>query len=114
MNQQDLVWIRLPFPSLKETKVRPAVIVSKNEYNKRSQDVVVCAVTSKLDEKQYSILVDDKNLSSGNLPLKSRIRADKIMQIEKNLIIKPFAKLDNKTFDALIGEIIKLLKRERL
>lgn len=114
MNQQDLVWVRLPFSSLKETKVRPAVIVSNNEYNKRSQDIVVCAVTSKLDEKQYSILIDNKNLSSGNLPVKSRIRADKIIQIEKNLIIRSFAKLDNKTFDSLINEIIKLLKRGRI
>ncbi len=111
MNQQDIVWVKLPFSSLKESKVRPAVVVSNNEYNKRSQDIVVCAITSKLDEKQYSILIDDKNLSSGNLPLKSRIRADKIIQIEKDIVIKPFAILNDKTFDELINEIMKLLKR---
>lgn len=109
MNQQDLVWVRLPFSSLRESKVRPAVIVSNNEYNKKSQDVIVCAITSRLDGK--GILIDSGNLSSGNLPVKSRIRADKIMQIEKNLIIKPFARLDNKTFDMLIDEIMKLLQR---
>jgi len=112
MNQQDLVWVRLPFSSLRESKVRPAVIVSNTEYNRRS-DVVVCAVTSKLEEKQYSILIDSSNLSQGNLPIKSRIRADKIMQIEKSLIIKAFARLNNKTFDSLVSEIMKLVQRSK-
>jgi len=45
--------------------------------------------------------------------LKSRIRADKIMQIEKSLIAKAFARLDDKTFDLLNAEIMKLLKRAK-
>lgn len=111
MKQQDLVWVKLPFSILEESKVRPAVLVSNDEYNKRSQDVIVCAVTSKIDEKPYSIIIDNKNLSQGKLPLKSRIRADKIMQIEKNLIISTFAQIDNKTYDALIEEVKKLIVR---
>ena len=111
MNQQDLVWVSLPFSSLKESKVRPAVVVSNNGYNKISQDIVVCAVTSRLEEKDYSILIGNRNLSGGNMPIESRIRADKIMQIEKSLIIKSFARLDNKTFDALVKEITRLIQR---
>ena len=42
---------------------------------------------------------------------KSRIRADKIMQIEKNLIINAFARLDNKIYDSLNNEINELVKR---
>lgn len=113
MNQQDIIWVRLPFSSMEESKVRPAVIVSNNEYNKKNQDIVVCAVTSKLDQKEYSIIIDNGNLSSGDIPIKSRIRADKILQIERKLVIKSFAKLDDKTFDALVLEIIKLLKRNK-
>lgn len=111
MNQQDLVWVRLPFTSLEESKIRPAVIVSNNEYNERHEDVVVCAITSKLEETPYSILINQENLSSGRLPVKSRIRADKIMQIEKSLIIRDFARLNNKTFDTLTEMIMNLVKR---
>lgn len=113
MNQQELVWIKLPFSNLEETKIRPAVVVSNNDYSKKNRDVVVCAVTSNLDDNQYSIFIDNTNLSSGNLPIKSRVRADKIIQVEKNLIIKSFAKLDNKTFDELIKKIVKLIQREK-
>ena len=111
MKQQDLVWVNLPFSSLEESKVRPAVVVSNSEYNSRSQDIVVCAITSNLKEKSYSVIIDNKNLSLGKLPLKSRIRADKIMQIEKNLVIKPFARIDDKTYDELTAEIKNLVER---
>jgi len=113
MKQQDLVWISIPYSSLEQSKVRPAVIVSNDSYNDKSQDIVVCAVTSKLDGMPYSILIDTSNLSIGKLPVKSRIRADKIMQIEKNLVIRQFAQLNKKTFDLLTSEIVKLIQRKK-
>src|SRR3989338_4090319 len=96
---------------MNESKVRPVVVVSNGEYNKSREDIVVCAITSKVEQKQYGIAIDNENLSDGRLPLKSMIRADKIMSIEKSLVIKAFARLDNRAFDALVEEIIKLVKR---
>jgi len=111
MNQQDLVWVKLPFSDLKQSKVRPALVVSNNSYNKSNPDIVVCAVTSKLKESEYSVQVDNKDLTSGNLPIKSRVRADKILQIEKELVIRPFAKLENKVFDKVVDKVRDLVKR---
>ena len=65
------MWVELTFSSLEESKVRPAVIVSNNEYNNKSEDVVVCAITSSLEERKYSIVIDSSNLSKGKLPIKS-------------------------------------------
>jgi mRNA-degrading endonuclease toxin of MazEF toxin-antitoxin module len=87
------------------------LVVSNNSYIKASPDVVVCAVTSKLKESKYSVLIENKDLSSGNLPIKSRVRADKIMQIEKELVIRPFAKLENKVFDKIVSKVVDLVKR---
>lgn len=111
LKQQDIVWVKFPYSDLHGQKFRPAVIISNDNYNKKNSDVVACAITSKLDEKEHSILIDESNLSSGKMPLKSRIRADKIMNIEKILIAKTFAQLDAKTFDMTISEIMKLVKR---
>lgn len=113
MKQQDLVWVRLPFSNLQESKVRPAVVVSNNDYNKNSPDILVCAITSNLEPRRYSVLIGQESLLSGNLPVKSRIRADKIMQIEKSLIVKPFASLNSTAFDSLVAEIISLVKRSK-
>ncbi len=112
MNQQDIVIANISFSNLVESKIRPAVVISNNDYNKRNQDILVCAITSNIDDKPYTILIDSSNLSNGKLPMKSRIKADKILQIEKKLVIKTFAKLDNKTFDVLSQEIYNLIKRK--
>lgn len=111
MNQQELVWVRFPFSSLGESKIRPALIVSNNGYNHETKDVIACSVTSNLNIKTPSIVIDKEDLESGTLPLKSRIRADKIMHLEKSLLIKPFGKIKASTFDALVREIVKLLSR---
>ena len=111
MNQQELVWVRFPFSSLTAGKVRPAVVVSNSRYNQDRRDVVACAITSRLDEEDYSIFIDNENLSSGNLPVRSRIRADKIMLLEKTLIIRAFARLDDQTFDTVVQEIAKIVQR---
>lgn len=111
MKQQDLVWVRLPFSNLEGSKVRPAVIVSNNDYNRQSQDVVVCAVTSNLEAKKHSIVISQENLAGGKLPITSRIRADKVMLVEKSLVVKPFAAIDNQTFDSLIAELTGLVRR---
>lgn len=111
MKQQDVVWVKLPFSNFGESKLRPAVIVSNNSYNAQGRDVVVCAVTSKLEPQPYSITLSQENLSEGRLPLKSLIRADKILQIEKSLIEAPFATVNSETFDRLINEAVRLIKR---
>jgi len=111
--QQDIVWVRFPYSDMKESKFRPAVVVSNDSYNKKNMDVVACAVTSKLDDREYSILLDESNISSGKMPLKSRIRADKIILIDKLLVAKTFARLDNRTFDLLTYEISRLVKRKK-
>ncbi len=113
IRQKDIVWVTFPYSDMSEKKFRPAVVVSNDEYNRKNQDVVACAITSRLEERQYTVLIDEKNVEIGKLPIKSRIRADKIMQIEKSLIAKPFARLNNKTFDLLLEEINKLLGRSK-
>ncbi len=111
MNQRELVWVRFPFSNLTDSKVRPAVVVSNTIYNRAHLDIIVCALTSNLEKQDYSIPISNENLSSGTLPIKSRIRADNILLIEKTLVVRPFARLDTQTFDALASEIAKLIRR---
>ena len=109
MNQSDIIWVSLPFSDYKEAKVRPAVVVSNDEYNKSHSDIIVCAITTNLQTKEYSVIIDNENISSGKLPFKSRIRADKILQISKSLSKGSFASINQSTFKALTKEILKLI-----
>lgn len=110
MRQKSLVWVKVPYSNQEEEKIRPALVVSNDEYNSKNLDVVICAITSNLDKRPYSVLITQKDMSEGNLPIPSKIKADKIMQIEKTKIIKQFAILSNHAFSSVAEEIMRLVK----
>lgn len=112
MDQKEIVWVEFPFSDFGDTKVRPALIISKNVYNKITEDIVVCAITSKLKEVPYSINLEMSDVVDGTLPIRSRIRADKIMHIKKSSVIRPIAKVNNSVFDKVVEKIINLIKRD--
>lgn len=109
--QQDIVWVRFPFSNMQDSKFRPALVLSHDSYNKNSLDIVACSITSKLGKKEFSVLIDDSNLSRGKMTLKSNIRADKVSSIEKDMIVKSFARLNDETYDLVVDEIDRLIKR---
>lgn len=51
--QRDIVLTKFPFSNLADFKVRQVLVLSKNSYNRKYADVVVCAVTSNLEESEY-------------------------------------------------------------
>ena len=62
MKQRDIIWVSVMYADFKDAKVRPAVIVSNNAYNESHDDVVVCALTTNMRVKDYSIGVECNNL----------------------------------------------------
>lgn len=48
-------------------------------------------------------------MAAGQLPLESKIRADKLMSVEKKRVRAAFATLNDETFGLVIQEIMKLV-----
>jgi mRNA interferase MazF len=46
----DVVLVPFPFSNQTATKKRPAVVISSSFYNEKSNDVVILAVTSKIEK----------------------------------------------------------------
>ncbi len=44
--QGDIVLIPIPFTDLSSQKRRPVIVISNNQYNAKTRDVVVVAMTS--------------------------------------------------------------------
>lgn len=109
IEQQDIVWVEVPYSNLEKSKIRPALVVSNNEYGYKSSDVVICAITSNLQKTPHSVFISQKDLCAGTLPIPSKIRVDKIMQVEKNKISRAFARLNEETFMLVVKEIINLV-----
>jgi len=105
----ELVLLPFPFSDQTGKKVRPAVIVSNNKFNNASEDVIMLPLTSVIKEVNYSILIDNKDLSSGELIKPSRIRLDKIFTINKKLIMHKIGLINQISFSKIKKGILEIL-----
>ena len=88
VKQRDIILIKFPFSDLTGAKVRPALVISNDRYNSSKLDAVVLAMTSNVSGAQYKVIVENKDLESGNLPLKSAVRVDKPFSISQSKVLK--------------------------
>lgn len=109
LHQKEVFWASFPYSHLGEDKQRPVLVVSNDEYNASGDDVVVCAITSNLKARPYSVPLDQSGFVEGKLPLNSRIRCDKILGLEKTLLGKKMGRVTDKVFQNTLGEISRLL-----
>jgi mRNA interferase MazF len=47
----DVVLVGFPFTDLAAIKMRPALVVSSDEFNERGQDMILAAITSQVTKK---------------------------------------------------------------
>ena len=110
MKQRDIVLIPFPFSDQSGIKVRPALILSNDVFNKTSQDLVVCAITTLDKSGKYMHIIDSNDLEEGVLYQKSVIKTESILRIDKSLIIKSIATVNTTTFSAVLISIHALFK----
>jgi mRNA interferase MazF len=107
--QREIVLIPYPFTNYKGAKVRPGIIISNNNHNSRSQDCIMIAVTAAINNEPHSIMLKQEDLESGKLKKQSQAKADKVLTIEKSLIIKKIGMINNKTFEKIKAELTKII-----
>ncbi|MFH1608248.1 MAG: type II toxin-antitoxin system PemK/MazF family toxin [archaeon] len=105
VNQRELVLISYPFSNLELRKVRPALVISNDLFNTKSDDCIMVPLTTIIKNELYSIVINQEDLEEGKLLKKSRIRIDKIFSAEKSLVIIKIGKLNENVFERVIGEI---------
>jgi mRNA interferase MazF len=108
IQQKEIVLLPFPFSDLKCKKVRPALVISNNQFNKKSDDCVMLPLTAVIKNEPYSVLIEQKDLSTGKLAKQSRIRADKIFSVEKGLVVMKIGKLRDKAFKQVKKELVKI------
>lgn len=109
VNQKELVLLPYPFSDIEGSKVRPALVISNNFFNKKGKDCIMVPLTTIIKDEPYSIIINQQDLNSGKLLKPSRIRIDKIFNIEKNLVIMKIGTVNNKILENVKQEIIKIL-----
>jgi mRNA interferase MazF len=92
--QGSIVLVDFSYSNLKETKFRPALVISNYEYNENSIDIVVIRVTSKSRERRWEVEIVREDLAEGTLDIEpSYVKVDSVFTVEKRIIKKIVARL---------------------
>jgi mRNA interferase MazF len=110
ISQRDIVLLSFPFSDLKTQKVRPAIIISNDDYNQRFEDVIAIPMTSNLDVRNYVILIFNKDLEYGNLIKDSKAKVDRIFSVSKNLIKLKIGRIKVEVHKRIIETLLRLVE----
>lgn len=83
MKQGDIVWLEFPFSYLGEKKLRPAVVLSNERYNKYA-NVLLAGIYGK--KQPFSVQITNEDLERKQMRKTSYISIQNIMSVEKSLI----------------------------
>jgi mRNA interferase MazF len=108
-NRGDIVLVPFPFSNQTTTKKRPAIIISSARYNAASQDIIIMAVTSRL-EKVLSIgECRIHNWQEAGLLKPSSIKPV-LSTIEQKLVLKKLGSLSIDDLTSLNAALKNLLE----
>lgn len=109
VSQRDIILIKFLFSDLTGAKVRPALMVSNDSYNSANSDAVVLAITSNLSTSEYKVFIENRDLESGTMPVKSPVRVDKPFSVLQGKVLKVKAKVGAK-FEEVKAAVKKLIE----
>ena len=108
MSQKSLFLVPFPFSDQSGKKVRPVLIVSNEDFNNSSEDVIVCAITSNISKEKYSVVVTKSSLVEGALFNDCCVKVENILKVDKTLLIKKIGKLNDEIFSLVLKKISTL------
>ncbi|MDR0463619.1 MAG: type II toxin-antitoxin system PemK/MazF family toxin [Treponema sp.] len=101
----DIVIIPFPFTNLSGSKKRPAFVVT----DLPGEDILICQITSKFKSDDFALPITADEFISGNLPIDSFIRPNKIFTANKNMIISVAGHLCENKVHEIINSIIAII-----
>lgn len=110
ISQRDIVLLSFPFSDLKSSKVRPALVLSNNEYNRKFKDFIAVPLTTNLKLREYAVLVTNKDLESGRLIVDSNIKIDRIFSVSKKLIRMNIGRINKEIYNKIKKMIVELIE----
>ena len=78
----SIVLVTFPFSNLKGQKVRPALVLANVEFD----NLILCQITSKSYTSKVAICIKSKDFATGNLPVVSFVRPDKLFTADATII----------------------------
>ena len=109
IEQRDLLLIPFPFSDQSGRKVRPVIVISNDEFNKSSDDVIVIGVTSNILKDKYTINLTNNALDEGKLSTNCSIKIENLLKLDKELIIKKIGKINKETLKKILDKLFTII-----
>jgi len=112
MRKGDIVLIKYPFTDLSSTKVRPAIVVSSDEFTNHAEDAIFVCISSQTRNVLQSDLVfspSDSEFRNSGLKKPSLIKLGKIFCLSKSLASRLLGEAGPNTMARIRGKLINIL-----
>ena len=95
----DVVLVKFPYTNLSESKPRPSVVISNDNYNQKRNDLILMAITSQIAQLRYG---DQRiyNLEIAGLIKPSGLKGT-VFTIEQQMVHRRLGRLSHKDRKAL-------------
>lgn len=110
ISQRDVVLLSFPFADLQSSKVRPAIVLSNDRYNRRAEDFVAVPLTSNLRVKDYAILITNGELESGHLIVDSKVKVDRVFSVSQHLVRMKIGRVKAEIHEKITNILFELLR----
>jgi mRNA interferase MazF len=107
--QGDILLIPIPFTDLSSKKRRPVIVISNDQYNRKTSDVIVVAMTSNPQVTDSSLSISSSDLVEGALNRPGKIRVDKIYTLSQAIVVKTFGQVDDRTLGRIRRRLVDLV-----
>ncbi|MEK6919261.1 MAG: type II toxin-antitoxin system PemK/MazF family toxin [Nanoarchaeota archaeon] len=108
VKQRDLVLVSYPFSDVELSKVRPAIVISNDDFNRDCPDCLLVPLTSVLKNAYCTLEIHQEDLESGKLLKPSKVRAGKFFTMNQQSIMMNIGKVKQEFFTKLKKEVIKV------
>ena len=100
-----MVTVSFPFTDLSAIKRRPALVLIVH-----GEDLVVCAVTSKISRRRDAVPLDQRGMAEGRLPRPSEVRPLELFTIHRALVHTHVGRVSDKIFGRVGALLVSALR----
>ena len=103
----DVVVIPFPFSDVSRTKKRPALVIAEPF----GEDVLLSQITTRANENNFSIKLDNNDFYSGNLPHSSSVKINRLFSADVNIIEYTAGTLKREKVKNIENSLIDFIRR---
>ena len=104
MQTASIVLAMYPYSDSNDYKIRPALILSNEKFNRAHNYFLLCPLTTKMTLPAYEIPLQKTDVT-GTLNEQSYIRTDALASINKDRVLKEIGKVTPKLYKQVIVKI---------